>query len=131
MGQGRRSRSQSRRVGQTLCSPLSNDLRLFIVRARLLMHAVAEVTSEVFLKVAKAIRSFPGTTSEDFRRWLFQITTNEINAHLRRSKRQRAVLDPDFRVFRVFCGSSYFLQQWDTSVTILWAFALFAFSANN
>lgn len=61
---------------------------------RLLVRAVAEdVTSEVFLKVAKAIASFQGSTAEDFRRWLFRITTNEINAWLRKSIRQQTLLE--------------------------------------
>jgi len=61
---------------------------------RLLVRAVAEdVASEVFLKVAKAISSFHGSTTEDFRRWLFRIATNEINAQLRKSIRQRTLLE--------------------------------------
>jgi len=61
---------------------------------RLVLRAVAEdVTSEVFLKVAGSIRDFPGTCAEDFRRWLFRIATNEINAHLRQSIRRRELLE--------------------------------------
>ena len=61
---------------------------------RLLVRAVAEdVAAEVFLKVAKAIDSFQGSTTEDFRRWLFRIATNEINAQLRKSIRQRTILE--------------------------------------
>lgn len=61
---------------------------------RLLVRAVAEdVASEVFLKVAKAIASFQGSTTEDFRRWLFRITTNEINAQLRKTVSQQALLE--------------------------------------
>ena len=61
---------------------------------RLIVRAVAEdVTSEVFLKVAASIRDFSGTTAEDFRRWLFRIATNEINAHLRQTIRRRELLE--------------------------------------
>lgn len=61
---------------------------------RLVVRAVAEdVTSEVFLKVACHIREFIGITTEDFRRWLFRIATNEINAHLRQSIRRRELLE--------------------------------------
>ncbi|MCA9191015.1 MAG: sigma-70 family RNA polymerase sigma factor [Planctomycetales bacterium] len=57
---------------------------------RLIMRAVAEdVTSEVFLKVAQGIRVFPGVCVEDFRRWIFRIATNEINAYLRQTIRRR------------------------------------------
>ena len=61
---------------------------------RLLVRAVAEdVTSEVFLKVAGSIHEFPGLCAEDFRRWLFRIATNEINAQLRKSIRRRQLLE--------------------------------------
>ena len=61
---------------------------------RLLVRAVAEdVTSEVFLKVAGSIHEFPGACAEDFRRWLFRIATNEINAQLRKSIRRRQLLE--------------------------------------
>jgi RNA polymerase sigma factor (sigma-70 family) len=61
---------------------------------RLVVRAVAEdVASEVFLKVAAGIREFSGLCIEDFRRWLFRIATNEINAHLRQSIRRRELLE--------------------------------------
>ena len=69
---------------------------------RLIVRAVAEdVTSEVFLKVAGSIRDFPGTTAEDFRRWLFRIATNEINAHLRQSIRRRELLEAAVHMGRI------------------------------
>ena len=61
---------------------------------RLVVRANAEdVASEVFLKVAHGIRGFPGLCIADFRRWLFRIATNEINAHLRQSIRRRELLE--------------------------------------
>lgn len=61
---------------------------------RLVVRASAEdVASEVFLKVARGIREFPGFCVEDFRRWLFRIATNEINAYLRQSIRRRELLE--------------------------------------
>lgn len=69
---------------------------------RLVLRAVAEdVTSEVFLKVAGSIRDFPGTCAEDFRRWLFRIATNEINAHLRQSIRRRELLESAVQMGRI------------------------------
>lgn len=60
---------------------------------RLLVRAVAEdVTSETFLKVAAHIGDFPGTCVEDFRRWIYRISTNEINAELRKTIRRRELL---------------------------------------
>src|SRR5437588_11050164 len=44
-----------------------------------------DVVSEVFLQVASHIRTFTGRTETDFRRWLFRIATNAVNAHLRQT----------------------------------------------
>jgi RNA polymerase sigma-70 factor (ECF subfamily) len=56
---------------------------------RLFDRTVAEDTvSEVFLQVAAHLRAFPGRTETDFRRWLFRIATNAVNAHLRQSRRR-------------------------------------------
>jgi RNA polymerase sigma-70 factor, ECF subfamily len=61
---------------------------------RLFVRAVAEdVTSEVFLSVADAMRHFGGTTQEDFRRWVFRIATNEVNAYVRQAKRRKVLLE--------------------------------------
>jgi RNA polymerase sigma-70 factor (ECF subfamily) len=61
---------------------------------RLFVRAVAEdVTSEVFLRVATHVRDFPGTTEEDFRRWLYRVATNEVNAYVRRTRRRRELLE--------------------------------------
>lgn len=48
---------------------------------RLVLRVVAEdVTSEVFLKVAGSIRDFPGTSAEEFRRWLYRIAPCVLTA---------------------------------------------------
>lgn len=66
---------------------------------RLLVRAVAEdVTSEVFLKVAAHFSGFTGSSAEDFRRWLFRIATNEINAQLRKSIRRQEMLEAAARM---------------------------------
>jgi RNA polymerase sigma-70 factor, ECF subfamily len=53
---------------------------------RLLVRSVTEdVLSDVFLQVASHLPTFSGRTDTDFRRWLFRIATNAINAHLRQS----------------------------------------------
>jgi RNA polymerase sigma-70 factor (ECF subfamily) len=48
-----------------------------------------DVVSEVFLQVASHIRTFTGRTETDFRRWLFRIATNAVNAHLRQTRRRQ------------------------------------------
>jgi RNA polymerase sigma-70 factor (ECF subfamily) len=51
-----------------------------------------DVTSTVFLNVAEKIAGFPGQTFQDFRRWVFTITTNEMNATFRKTARRRSLL---------------------------------------
>ena len=63
-------------------------------RRRLLNEAAADdVSSEVFLQVARAIRRFPGSTEEDFRRWVYRIATNAINAYRRQAARRGTLFD--------------------------------------
>lgn len=84
---------------------------------RLLVRAVAEdVASEVFFKVAARIREFSGTSAEDFRRWLFRIATNEINAHLRQSSRRRELLEAAARMGTINAAVSTSLLANETPV---------------
>jgi RNA polymerase sigma-70 factor (ECF subfamily) len=48
-----------------------------------------DVVSEVFLQVAAHFGPFTGKTETDFRRWLFRIATNAVNAHLRQTRRRQ------------------------------------------
>ena len=71
-----------------------HDLVLGYCHRRLFRQATAEdVCSEVFLYVARKIRVFPGETERDFRCWLYRIATNEVNAHVRKTKRRGELLD--------------------------------------
>ena len=84
---------------------------------RLLLRAVAEdVTSEIFLKVAGQIAEFPGTTGEDFRRWLFRIATNEINAYLRQTIRRRELLEAAVQLGQVDASACTELLDDDSPV---------------
>ena len=85
---------------------------------RLILRALAEdVTSEVFLKVAGGIRDFPGTSTEDFRRWLFRIATNEINAHLRQSIRRRELLEAAVQLGQINASITSTVLETDWPVT--------------
>lgn len=66
---------------------------------RLLLRAVAEdIASEVFVKVAGRIRSSGFSSADHFRRWLFRIATNEINSHLRKTRRRDEILQEAVRM---------------------------------
>ena len=60
---------------------------------RLFIKEVAEdVTSTVFLEVARRIRTFKGRTEQDFRNWLLRIATNQANAYIRKTSRRKKLL---------------------------------------
>ncbi|MFH1716409.1 MAG: sigma-70 family RNA polymerase sigma factor, partial [Planctomycetota bacterium] len=52
-----------------------------------------DVTSAVFLEVARKIRSFKGQTEQDFANWLYAIAANQANAHIRKTSRRRRLLE--------------------------------------
>jgi len=51
-----------------------------------------DVTSMVFLEVARRIRTFVGRTEEDFRNWLYAIAVNQANAYIRKRSRREQLL---------------------------------------
>jgi len=60
---------------------------------RLFVKEIAEdVTSTVFLEVARGIRSFEGQTLRDFRNWLYVVAANQANAYIRKASRRRKLL---------------------------------------
>jgi RNA polymerase sigma-70 factor (ECF subfamily) len=52
-----------------------------------------DVTSAVFLHVARGIRSFKGRTEQDFRNWLYAIAANQANAYIRKTSRRKKLLE--------------------------------------
>jgi RNA polymerase sigma-70 factor (ECF subfamily) len=61
---------------------------------RLFNRATAEdVTSSVFLTVARMMRDFKGRTEQDFRSWIYTIAANQANAHIRKSMRRRRLME--------------------------------------
>ena len=64
----------------------------FCVHRLFSKEAAEDVTSTVFLEVARRIRSFPGRTKEDFRNWLYAIAANQTNAYIRKTSRRSRLL---------------------------------------
>ncbi len=52
-----------------------------------------DVTSTVFLEVARGIRLFKGRTVQDFQNWLYAIAANQANAYIRKSSRRKKLLE--------------------------------------
>jgi len=60
---------------------------------RLFNKEIAEdVTSAVFLHVARGIRDFAGRSEKDFRNWLYAIAANQANAYIRKTSRRKKLL---------------------------------------
>ena len=60
---------------------------------RLFNKTIAEdVTSTVFLDLARQIASFNGRSQADFRNWLYTIAANQSNAYIRRTSRRKRLL---------------------------------------
>jgi RNA polymerase sigma-70 factor (ECF subfamily) len=61
---------------------------------RLFNKTTAEdVTSSVFLTVARTMRDFKGRTEQDFRSWIYTIAANQANAHIRKTMRRKRLMD--------------------------------------
>jgi RNA polymerase sigma-70 factor (ECF subfamily) len=60
---------------------------------RLFNRATAEdVTSTVFLTVARMMRGFKGQTEQDFRAWIYTIAANQANAYIRKTSRRKRLM---------------------------------------
>jgi len=60
---------------------------------RLFNKEIAEdMTSTVFLEVARRIRTFAGHAEADFRNWLYAIAVNQTNAYIRKKSRREKLL---------------------------------------
>ncbi len=60
---------------------------------RLFNRATAEdVTSTVFLTVARMMRGFKGRTEQDFRAWVYTIAANQANAYIRKTSRRKRLM---------------------------------------
>jgi RNA polymerase sigma factor (sigma-70 family) len=73
---------------------------------RLFNKEIAEdITSTVFLQVARKIRSFKGRTEQDFGNWLYAIAANQANAYIRKTSRRKKLLAEAARSMRAFKNS--------------------------
>jgi RNA polymerase sigma-70 factor (ECF subfamily) len=61
---------------------------------RLFNRSTAEdVTSSVFLTVARTMRDFKGRTEQDFRSWIYTIAANQANPHMRKTMRRKRLME--------------------------------------
>jgi len=69
---------------------------------RLFVREVAEdAASETFLHAAEHLPAFEGRTETDFRRWVFRIASNAVNAYIRQTRRRQELWDAAARDGRI------------------------------
>jgi RNA polymerase sigma-70 factor (ECF subfamily) len=86
-----RARTQADALGRLYEGYYDRIFRFCVYR--LFDKEVAEdVTSAVFLEVARRIRRFKGRTAQDFRNWLYAIAANQANATIRKTSRRKKLL---------------------------------------
>lgn len=89
----------------------SPDIFRYCVHRLFLRHVAEDVTSEIFLHVARRISGFAGRTEDDFRNWLYAIATNHVNAYIRGTRRRRALLEAAVRERRIQPASAATLAE--------------------
>ena len=86
-----RARTQAYALGQLYELYYERIFRFCVYR--LFDKEIAEdVTSTVFLEVARRIRTFAGRDEQDFGNWLYAIAINQINSYIRKTSRRRKLL---------------------------------------
>jgi RNA polymerase sigma-70 factor (ECF subfamily) len=86
-----RARTSPAALGQLYERHYEPVLRYCIHRL-FVREAAEDATGEVFLKIARGIRTFSGQSEEDFANWLYAIATAEVNGVIRRSARRKELL---------------------------------------
>lgn len=64
----------------------------FCVHRLFSRSAAEDVTSTVFLHIARQFRRFAGRTQADFRNWLYAVAANQTNAYIRKTSRRKRLL---------------------------------------
>jgi RNA polymerase sigma-70 factor (ECF subfamily) len=86
-----RAKTQSEALGRLYEMYYERIFRFCVYR--LFNKEIAEdVTSAVFLHVARGIRGFKGQSEQDFRNWLYAIAANQANAYIRKTSRREKLL---------------------------------------
>ena len=87
-----RARTQADALGRLYEMHYERILRFCVYR--LFNKEIAEdITSAVFLEVARGIRRFRGRTASDFQSWLYAIAANQANAYIRKTSRRKKLLE--------------------------------------
>jgi len=87
-----RARTQAEALGRLYEMHYERILSFCVYR--LFNKEIAEdITSAVFLEVARSIGAFRGRTVKDFQSWLYAIAANQANAYIRKTTRRKKLLE--------------------------------------
>jgi RNA polymerase sigma-70 factor (ECF subfamily) len=75
-------------------------------------EAAEDVTSVIFLQVARQIRSFAGQTEADFENWLYAIAANQANAYIRKTSRRKKLLAEAAGAMSISGGDEFSSLDW-------------------
>ena len=64
-------------------------------------EAAEDITSIVFLTVARGIAGFKGRTQADFRNWLYRIAVNQANSYIRKTSRRKQLFEKAARLMQI------------------------------
>ena len=85
--------------------------RLFTV------DSAEDMTSAVFLTMARKIHDFRGNTNEEFRRWIYSIAANHCNSYIRKNLRRKELFN---KMLMSLNPGDYAIDDEEASEDIRW-----------
>jgi RNA polymerase sigma-70 factor (ECF subfamily) len=95
-----RARTDAEALGR-LYDLYYDQIFLFCLCRLFSREAAEDITSVVFLTVARSIAGFKGRTRSDFRNWLYRIAANHTNSHIRKTSRRKQLFEEAVRTMRM------------------------------
>jgi len=96
----RRARTDAEALGQLYDLYYDRIFRFCLCRL-FSREAAEDITSIVFLTVARGIAGFKGRTQADFRNWLYRRAANHANSHIRKTSRRKQLFEKAARMMQI------------------------------
>lgn len=106
-----RARTEAAALGQ-LYELYYERIFRFCVHRLFYKETAEDVTSVIFLQVARQIRSFAGQTEADFENWLYAIAANQANAYIRKTSRRKRLLAEATGAMSISGGDDFSSLDW-------------------
>jgi RNA polymerase sigma-70 factor (ECF subfamily) len=95
-----RARTDAEALGRLYDKYYDRILRFCLCRV-FSREAAEDITSVVFLTVARGIGGFKGRTQADFRNWLYRISVNQANSYIRKTSRRNRLFEKAARMMQI------------------------------